>query len=59
MRERRVQDIDVAIVIAEPDALRYGDDGETIATKVMGRRTIEVVYVDEADARRVITVVIE
>lgn len=58
MKERRVSPEDVAIVIAEPDEIRYGEDGEIIAAKQMGRRLLEVVYIEAANAHRVITVMV-
>lgn len=59
MSERRVARSDVMIVLAEPDAIRYGDDGELIAGKRLGRRFVEVVYIEVGMARRVITVIVE
>lgn len=59
MRERSVQPTDVAIVLAEPDDIRYGQDGELIARKKLGRRQVEVVYDEVDEVRRIITVMIE
>jgi hypothetical protein len=58
MEERRVKPFDVAIVLAEPDEVDYGDDGELIARKLLHRRVVEVVYVEMGETRRVITVMV-
>lgn len=58
MKERKVQTEDVYIVLAGPDGLRYGEDGEIIASKILGRRTIEIVYIEMDDIQRVITVMV-
>jgi len=58
MVERRAPEPDVMIVLAEPDEIRYGDDGELIARKTLDRRTVEVVYHEFHNVRRVITVMV-
>jgi hypothetical protein len=58
MAERHVQPFEVAIVLAEPDEVSYGEDGELIARRLLHRRIVEVVYVDVGDTRRVITVLV-
>jgi len=58
MTERRVLASDVMIVLAEPDEIQYGEDGELIAHKIMGRRTIVVVFHEFRNVRRVITVMV-
>jgi len=58
MKERKVQAEEVYIVLAEPDGLRYGEDGEIIAAKILGRRTVEIVYIEMDDIQRVITVIV-
>jgi hypothetical protein len=58
MDERKVQASEVAIVLAEPDEIDYGDDGELIARKRLDRRTVEVVSVELGETRRVITVMV-
>lgn len=59
MGERGVQPTDVAIILAEPDEIRYGSDGELIARKRLGRRLVEVVYDETDEVRRILTVMIE
>jgi len=58
MRERRIQAAEVALVLAAPDEIDYGQDGELIARKRMARRTIEVVYDELGDLQRGITVMV-
>jgi hypothetical protein len=58
MRERRVQDAEVALVVSAPDEIDYGEDGEVLARKRVGRRTLEVVYDEVGDTKRVITVLV-
>jgi len=58
MKERKVRAEDASVVLAEPDGFRYGEDGEIIATKALGRRTVEVVYIELDDIQRVITVMV-
>lgn len=58
MDERRVQPVEVAVVLAEPDEVDYGEDGELIARKRLHRRVVEVVYVEQGEIRRVITVMV-
>ncbi len=56
MEERRVTEFDVAVVLAEPDEVEFGDDGEIITRKLLGRRVVQVVYDEDGALRRVITV---
>lgn len=58
MEERRVPPHEVTIVLAEPDEVTYGEDGELIAAKLLGTRTVVVVFSDSGDIRRIITVMI-
>jgi len=56
MRERRVPEPEVALVLTEPDEIDYGPDGELIARKHIGRREVFVVFTEFHDTRRIITV---
>ncbi|MDI6769200.1 MAG: DUF4258 domain-containing protein [Anaerolineales bacterium] len=58
MKERKVQAEEVYLVLAGPDGLRYGEDGEIIVSKVLGQRTVEIVYIEIDDIQRVITVMV-
>lgn len=57
MKERRIAEEDVLLALAEPDELRYGQDGETIVVKKLGRRSIEIVFVETDTGCRIITVI--
>ncbi len=58
MSDRKVQAEEVNLVLSEPDEIRYGEDGEVIISKVLGRRTVEIVYIETDDVQRVITVMV-
>lgn len=58
MRERRVLDAEVVLVVGDPDEIDYGQDGEVLARKRVGRRNLEVVFDDVGDEKRVITVLV-
>ena len=57
MRERRIQPEEVVLTLAAPDNVTYGEDGELIAIKPIGRRQISVVFVESEDVTRIITVI--
>ena len=58
MRRRRVVPGDVLAVITTPDELDYGEAGEILATRRLGRRRIRVVYSETATERHIITVIV-
>jgi hypothetical protein len=58
IRERKITEADVSLVLSTPDSVSYGRDGETIAVKRIHRKTIQIVYrYTNAETVRVITVV--
>ena len=56
MQERRISKAQVEATIFAPDEWRYGDEGEIIASKRLGRRKVSVVYLSLPEEIRVITV---
>ncbi|MBI4772422.1 MAG: DUF4258 domain-containing protein [Chloroflexi bacterium] len=56
MQERRISAEDVWLVLTAPDEVNDGDDGELIATRKLAPRMLSVVYVEEGELLRVLTV---
>lgn len=59
MKERRVSEEQVEATVLDPENWRYGEDGEIIATRRIGKRRIEVVYLSLPEEIRVITVMVD
>jgi hypothetical protein len=59
MKERQVSEEQVEAVVLSPDNWRYGDDGEIIATKKLGKRKVKVVYLSLPEEIKVITVMVD
>jgi hypothetical protein len=57
-RDRDRADGHPSLVIAAPDEIDYGEDGEVLARKRVRQRTLEVVHDELGDTRRVITVLV-
>ena len=54
--ERDISEKDVEFVISKPDYVRTNFDGRKIATRRIGDRTINVIYLEKENLIRVITV---
>lgn len=59
MQERKVSEEEVETTVLAPDSWHYGEDGEIIAVRKIGRRRIEVAYLSLPEEIRVLTVMLD
>lgn len=59
MTERGVSEAEVEATVLTPDSWEYGEDGELIAAKKIGRYTIRVAYLSLPEAPKILTVMVE
>ncbi|HID86616.1 MAG TPA: DUF4258 domain-containing protein [Anaerolineae bacterium] len=59
MKERHVSEDQVEATILDPESWQYGEDGEIIATRKVGKRRVEVAHLSLPEKIKVITVMVD
>ncbi|MDI6736640.1 MAG: DUF4258 domain-containing protein [bacterium] len=59
MEERKVLKEEIESIILSPQHWRYGEEGEIISMKKIGKRKVEVVYLSLPQFIKVLTVMVD